>query len=480
MVSYLGDFISAALNGDPQMNKFGVDLIHQLNEEVQKKENFDNTAIKNIGKFFITLSEKSPKIMYTNIYILIHLLDCDDYMLRNSIIEVIGNIIVNYLCNLDNIDDVETRNNHLKNKELFIEFLLKRVYDKSSFSRAKVLQTFEKLCDNNTISASNYINLLNIAAGRLKDEKSIVRKKALSLIGKIIMIYSVMFQTKVFLTMEEIDEEIGKIEKSIEQHNQTINQIDKELVSLAKNAEESNMEVDSNEIIYLKKVETHEIRKNEIKEEKEKFEMMIDHFNDYKKVITTINEIVPLIMQLLGSKNIGDVQESIELFVILNKLRVKSSFSGIKKMLTLIIKPDDSIKKKVMEAFGEIYFKKELSPELQAYLLIQLTVNLNFSEMTCLRELINLALDKEKKYNFISEELISNIWKIFLRNPEEEVKKRKIRSQEEGISILKSLINESRAAFKLLNTCADFTPNILICKSELLIKHILSKLDKNV
>ena len=299
------------------MSKFGIDIIHQLNEEVQKKESYDNSSLKNIGKFFVVLSEKSPKIIYTNIYILFHLLDCDDYILRNSIIEVIGNIIVNFLCNLDHIDDVETRNNHLKNKEMFIEFLFKRVYDKSSFSRAKVLQTFEKLCNNNTISATNYIKLLNIAAGRLRDEKSIVRKKALCLIGKIILIYSVIFQTDKFLTIDEINEEINKNEKLIEEHNNQLTKIHKELVNFARKAEENQqkneineMQIDNKQSNCLIEIEEGEKRKDEIMETKSKNEMMVDHLKDYKKVITTIDEIVPLITQLLGSKNIGDIHET--------------------------------------------------------------------------------------------------------------------------------------------------------------------------
>jgi hypothetical protein len=43
-----------------------------------------------------------------------------------------------------------------------------------------------------------------------------------------------------------------------------------------------------------------------------------------------------------------------------------------------------------------------------------------------------------------------------------------------------SSIKESTAALQLLNIGAEFLPNILLYKAELLIKHILFKLDKQV
>ena len=87
---------------------------------------------------------------------------------------------------MDDISDVDTRNNYLKTKEKFIDILFDRIYDKNGFCRSKVLAIFEKLAENNTISVPTYMRLLTETSGRLRDEKSHVRKRAISLIGKII------------------------------------------------------------------------------------------------------------------------------------------------------------------------------------------------------------------------------------------------------------------------------------------------------
>ena len=122
-----------------------------------------------------------------------------------------------------------------------------------------------------------------------------------------------------------------------------------------------------------------------------------------------------------------------------------------------------------MDAFAQIYFIN-ISHDLQAFMIIQLTVSLNFSEITCLRELIQLAI----KNSLVTENFFIQIWKIFLRKPEEEIKKKQFKSIEETQIFLKCLINESRAAFQLLNIGGEFDSNILLSKSELLIKHILT------
>ena len=60
--------------------------------------------------------------------------------------------------------------------------------------------------------------------------------------------------------------------------------------------------------------------------------MVIEYFQNYKNVLKTIDKVIPLISQLLGSKNISDVQESIDLFIVLHKLRISSSIFGVKRL----------------------------------------------------------------------------------------------------------------------------------------------------
>ena len=66
------------------------------------------------------------------------------------------------------------------------------------------MQTFERLCEKNTIDIGTYLKLLREATGRLRDEKSIVRKRAISLVGRIIGMYIIIYKCDHFYNRNEI------------------------------------------------------------------------------------------------------------------------------------------------------------------------------------------------------------------------------------------------------------------------------------
>jgi hypothetical protein len=65
-----------------------------------------------------------------------------------------------FLCKLDDLNDVEFRNNYNKGKINFIDLHLKRIFGKSPYCREKVLKTFEKLYEKNKIDIGAYLKLL--------------------------------------------------------------------------------------------------------------------------------------------------------------------------------------------------------------------------------------------------------------------------------------------------------------------------------
>ncbi len=451
LVSSLSEFIVLAIKGDSSLNKMAVDIIHEVSKTVFEDTNMDSQGLKNVGKFLVILSEKTAKTMYNNITSLIQLFDSESYVIRNSLVEVIANVIINILCNVDDISDVDTRNNYLKTKEKFIDILFDRIYDKNGFCRSKVLAIFEKLAENNTISVPTYMRLLTETSGRLRDEKSHVRKRAISLIGKIISMYAIIFKCDRFLNYEELQEVIAQSEKKINDMEAQIKEIESK--------GEGN--VDNEE-------------KTKLLEEVSKENMVIEYFQNYKNVLKTIDKVIPLISQLLGSKNISDVQESIDLFIVLHKLRISSSIFGVKKMLTLIMKPEMSIKKKVIDAYRELYFNNSKPKDMQAAYLVGLTVSLNFGEFTCLRELLKNLIQS----NLIDLSIFKDIWKIMLKNPESEMAKIKASTTEELNEKIKQIEVEALSALQIINIASDYEPSILLNNADLYIRNVIANLSK--
>ncbi len=211
------------------MNQLGHNIIMESIKMINECNNHEGQGLKNISKFMVLLSEKVPKTVYNNMSSLISLFDHEAYVIRNMLIEIIGNLIIELLCNLDDVNDTEMRTNYLKTKEKFTDILFDRIYDKNSFCRGKVLQAFEKLSENNTISVANYLKLLKEASGRLKDEKSNVRKRAISLIAKVIIIYSTIFKSERFINYEELDalmkESNSKVESNIKKLEEVLEKL---------------------------------------------------------------------------------------------------------------------------------------------------------------------------------------------------------------------------------------------------------------
>ena len=81
----------------------------------------------------------------------------------------------------------------------------------------------------------------------------------------------------------------------------------------------------------------------------------IEHLEKGIKYIKLIEEAVPTICQLLGSKNASDITETINFFVSATNFQVESANIGIRKMLMLIWSKESSIKESVIDAYYNLY-----------------------------------------------------------------------------------------------------------------------------
>ena len=64
---------------------------------------------------------------------------------------------------------------------------------------------------------------------------------------------------------------------------------------------------------------------------------------------------IPTLCQLLGSKSITDVNESIEFFVVASEFGLQSAIIGVRRMLVLIWSRDTAVRDAVVEAYKGLY-----------------------------------------------------------------------------------------------------------------------------
>ena len=76
---------------------------------------------------------------------------------------------------------IQTRQIYQQTKHKFLELLLKRFHDKSSFCRVRVMKVFIKLTEENLVPRNMYMELFQAVIGRLKDTTVAVRRQSLRL-----------------------------------------------------------------------------------------------------------------------------------------------------------------------------------------------------------------------------------------------------------------------------------------------------------
>ncbi len=145
--------------------------------------------------------------------------------------------------------------------------------------------------------------------------------------------------------------------------------------------------------------------------------------------ISSIHKAVPLICQLLGSKNASDVLEAIQFFVTAKEFGLQTAQDWILKMLALIFNKEANIKEALVEGFRRLYTTAPSNAKHGNHLIAKnlirsvfiscfhwllilccsLTFKANLGELTALEELI-VELTKNKH---ITPGVIQVLWDIF-------------------------------------------------------------------
>lgn len=238
--------------------------------------------------------------------------------MRNSLNEVISNIIKKVLTTVEDESDMSNLENHNVMKKKLLDKLILRVYDKHAFCRSHILGILSNLCEENTIPRDYLFDIFKKACDRIKDVSAHVRKKAIQLLTITMKYYYVIYvesqkqiESKKFLSKE-------KIEKDLNNNKMEEADIKNGILELEETLKE---------ITDPLKPEIQEIQAD-IKALKRKYDHCMNMrkcLQEYKEILVSVEEICPNLEVLLGSKNIGDVVETIKLLTFLHKTNIESS-----------------------------------------------------------------------------------------------------------------------------------------------------------
>ena len=415
----IADFVVSYTESDSD-STFAVKIIEELTTTLFNTDSsHESTGIKNWSIFLSKLSQKIPNVMFSSLGKLLGMLDWEAYQLRISFVNIVTNFISNVLTkNIQESEDAEMRSNYQKTKDKLLRILLRRIYDKTSYVRKEVLNCFRLLIPKNVIESYFYEDLMEIALSRIKDWTINVRKAAMGLLEEIVKTKATFYEVNEkkgdgFMSKKTIDEEIANFDKLIADNAKWIDDIKNEIKNLKVIYTDEHPEINKEEINEGLKNDPRFIELKEKYDKIQKVKTDQEDFREfylgYKTLIVSLENSVPLLTQLLGSKNQADIIESVKLLTYLQKMKIERAVEGTKKILVLFFNKEEAVKMEALEAYKSLYLTDDMGLDTRAFALIELLKDADASEEAWVEEFLSLAV----KHKVMSGDIYKALWRIF-------------------------------------------------------------------
>lgn len=157
-----------------------VSLIGEIGRANPKDYVKDAAGAENVGRFMVELADRLPKLLATNVGVMIPHFGGDSYKIRSALVGVMGKLIVKAFKDVEG--ELNSKSVRLRTKQAMLEILLERCRDVSAYTRSRVLHVWAELCEEHSISIGLWNEIAEVAAGRLEDKSAMVRKSALNLL----------------------------------------------------------------------------------------------------------------------------------------------------------------------------------------------------------------------------------------------------------------------------------------------------------
>ncbi|KAF9959343.1 Condensin complex subunit [Modicella reniformis] len=482
-------------------------LADSILREVSAKE-FDET-IKDISvprafsKFLVKLSELAPKVVLKQMGLLIDHLDGESYMMRQAIVEVIGNLIA-YLSEVEQTDQVKNQ------VDGFFDVLEERFMDNNAYVRTKLLQVICQLCDLRAKFPKRRQRIIELVIGRLSDKSFWTRKQAIKTLVRMIEThpYSMHggeldledWEAKYIQITDELKATINRPSKKkaggssekeadmeVEDSDQTSEDDndknkDKDKDSAKDNNNDNDSDDDNNNDNNNNNNNNNKQDKDislptdeellELQSSKEYVTKTLQqrYYADAIRFIHLIHRAVPVMCELLASTMKLEVIEAMEFFVTIHRYKVRIANEGIRKMVHLVWMKDNgdeakSVRSRLVECYWQIYLApddnltEKDNTALIARNLVSLTYGSTLAELTSLEQLLSIIVADSMANTSditISDEVIEKLWQVYSHS--------------------KDIPNpQRRGAIIILGMLAKAKPDIVAQKIETILKIGLGK-----
>eukprot|EP00941_MAST-03F_sp_MAST-3F-sp1_P006206 g6206.t1 len=420
----------------------GARLATEIVTEVAEM-NFDgsrnSSGMKNAARFIEDLADRAPSFIRKNTDVLVPLLDAQAYAIRNAVITTVGKLCVlsandskkavaveiafkkieDREAEEDELeeeeeeeeskkesndgvqDDVEQQRETQKQKDFeardaLLEILLVRVHDKSSYVRARCLQTWTEMCSSGAIPRNKLVDVALVAVERLDDKASLVRKRAAQLLSALVDPEDgpFAFDSERLWGNEQA-------ERRFIAHT-SLEEIEKKIETMQVNAAKEILEDENSDSSNLNSELLSELS---MKHEKQ---LLVVQYYDtvHSFVDVVISRAIPRMRLMLRSESTSDVHVSMKFFCVAKGAHLPGISKSLCAMLALVWSKEE-IRDALIQSFDQMYLANH-TPLRVAVHLVEYIKNLAASELTSFEYLIRLLI-KEKH---LQSEVAPALWRM--------------------------------------------------------------------
>ncbi len=191
-------------------------------------------------------------------------------------------------------------------------------------------------------------------------------------------------------------------------------------------------------------------------------DMLVTYLKDSLNFATELNEALPTVCTLLGSKQVSDVQEAISFFVAAFEFGIFNAMMGVRKMLSLIFSRESAVQNAVVAAYKRLYIEpaggnggnggKVANAVQMVRNLTALITGATVGDLAGLEELIGMLVTSQD----LDKNTFQVMWQFFT-------------------NVMPDVTDEqARAALILLGMVASVEPNVVVDNITVLVEHGLA------
>lgn len=322
-------------------------LIREIGRTNPKDYVKDTAGAENVGRFMVELADRLPKLVSTNIGVLVLHFGGDSYKIRNALVGVLGKLVSKAFKDVEG--ELSSKSVRLRTKQAMLEILLERCRDVSAYTRSRVLHVWAELCEEHSVSIGLWNEVAEVASGRLEDKSAIVRKSALNLL--IMMLQHNPFGPQLRIasfqaTLEQYKKKLKELEPDVSSES-GVNRIpfDSDTCNEDGEVDDENFVIVTNEQQEsVTDSSLPNIEENVV--EMDSFVPDVGNLEETRALVASLEAglrfskciaaTMPTLVQLMASSSATDVENTILLLMRCRQFQIDGSEACLRKMLPLV------------------------------------------------------------------------------------------------------------------------------------------------